>query len=135
MIKRSLIIGRWYVEIYFADDGFDSDTILDRMYDFGISVQDMRRALEIMESGEPNKGFTAFNPIEHLAIIAIGPTTSGAEFQDTVVHEIHHMAVIIASSLGIDLEGETPAYLSGDSMRDVADVVCRLGCDRCREDV
>lgn len=65
------------------------------------------------------------------ALVVIGPTTSSAEFLDTLTHEIHHLAVVVANSLGIDLESETPAYISGDSTRALADVVCRLGCDNC----
>lgn len=65
--------------------------------------------------------------------VVIGPTTSAAQFQNTLVHEIHHLAVAVADSLGVDLEGETPAYLAGDSAMSLADIICRLGCD-CRRD-
>ena len=92
----------------------------------------MRDAISLMEKGGLNTGFTFSNPVEHLAVVAIGPTTSGEEFQDTLVHEVHHLAVAIASELGIDLESESPAYIAGDSARALADVVCKLGCRRCR---
>ena len=81
-----------------------------------------------MEEGNPNTGFTYTNAKYFRAVVCIGPTTSGGEFQDTLVHEIHHLAVAIAKELGVDLESETPAYLAGDTMRSFADVVCRLGC-------
>lgn len=132
MIRRVLGIGRWIVEFYFAPDGFDIDTILDRMFDFGAPVSKMRQALDLMESGESNSGFTYTNPYERLGIVAIGPTTSGSEFQDTFVHEVKHLATEIAASIGVDLRGETPAYIAGDSARELADIVCHLGCDRCR---
>lgn len=132
MIERIVNIGRWLVEFYFAEDGYDSDALLDRMYDFGASAKVMRQAMSLMESGDKNTGFTFSNPYERVAIVAVGPTTSGAEFQDTLVHEIHHLAVAIAASLGIDLESETPAYVAGDSARELADVICRLGCNSCR---
>lgn len=67
------------------------------------------------------------------ALVVIGPTTSGKEFQDSLIHEIHHLAVAIAKSLGVNLEGETPAYISGDSARELAGIVCELGCDQCRQ--
>ena len=132
MIERIVNIGRWLVEFYFAEDGYDADALLDRMYDFGASAKVMRQAMSLMESGDKNTGFTFSNPYERVAIVAVGPTTSGAEFQDTLVHEIHHLAVAIAASLGIDLESETPAYVAGDSARELADVICRLGCNSCR---
>jgi len=130
MIRRDLSIGRWRVEFYFAPDGYDTDELLDRLYDLGASASTMREALSLMESGRPNTGFTFPNPYEYEAMVVIGPTTSGAEFQDTLVHEVHHLAVAIADELGVDLEGETPAYIAGDSARDLADVICTLGC-RC----
>lgn len=131
MTRRDLEIGRWHVEFYFAPDGYDIDYILDRMYNFGAGAKKMRRALMLMESGELNRGFTFANQLDKVAIVVIGPTSSGAEFQDTLAHEVHHLAVNIASALGVDLTGETPAYLSGDSIRDLADVVCELGCKHC----
>lgn len=132
MIQNTLHIGRWLVEFYFAEEGYDPDVLLDRLYDFGAGAKIMRQAMELMENGGMNTGFTFSNPYERVAIVAIGPTTSGAEFQDTLIHEIHHLAVAIAASLGIDLESETPAYLAGDSARELADVICKLGCGHCR---
>ena len=131
MIRRDLEIGRWHVEFYFAPDGYDIDYILDRMYYFGAGAKKLRRALRLMENGELNRGFTFANSYDHLAIVVIGPTSSGAEFQDSLSHEIHHLAVNIAHGLGVDLQGETPAYVAGDSIRDLADVVCELGCKSC----
>ena len=131
MIKRELNIGRWHVEFFFCPDGYDEDVLLDCLYDFGASGKIMREVMSLMETREPNMGFTFSNPVEHLAIVAIGPTSSGAEFQDTLVHEVHHLAVAIASELGIDLESESPAYIAGDSARALADVVCELGCRVC----
>lgn len=133
MIERGIRIGRWQVEFYFAvEDGYDSDELIERMYDFGADYNTLRQALSLMEEGGPNTGFTFSNPVDRLAIVAIGPTTSAAEFQDTLVHEIHHLAVAIAGSLGLDLDGEGPAYLSGDTARDLAEIICELGCSRCR---
>lgn len=132
MESRSINIGRWLVEFYFATDGYDSDVLLDRLYDFGAGASIMRRAMELMDSGGMNTGFTFSNPYDRVAVVAIGPTTSGAEFIDTMTHEIHHLAVAIAANLGVDLESETPAYLAGDSIRELADVICKLGCGHCR---
>lgn len=92
----------------------------------------MDEAEELMSEGGYNTGFTYANPGIHRAVVVVGPTTSGAEYIDTLVHEIHHLAVAIASELGIDLESETPAYLAGDSARALAEVVCELGCEHCR---
>lgn len=132
MKKCELYIGRWSVEFYFAEEGYDMDVILDRLYDFGAPASIMRQAMDLMESGKDNTGFTFTNPYEHCALIAIGPSSEGSEFINTLVHEVHHLAVAIASELGVDLEGETPAYIAGDSALALAETICELGCKHCK---
>lgn len=132
MKKRELYIGRWSIEFYFAEDGYDVDVLLDRLYDFGAPASIMRQAMDLMESGKDNTGFTFTNPYEHCALIAIGPSSEGSEFVNTLVHEVHHLAVAIASELGVDLEGETPAYIAGDSALALAETICELGCKHCK---
>jgi hypothetical protein len=131
MIERDLEIGRWHVEFYFCPDGYDIDYILERMYGFGANAPKLKRALALMEGGELNRGFTFANRLDRVALTVVGPTSSGAEFIDTLTHEVLHLSVSIADSLGIDLRSETPAYVMGDSVRDLADVVCSLGCRQC----
>jgi len=131
MERRDLKIGRWQVEFYFAVDGYDIDVLLDRLFDFGAGASTMRQALDLMDSGGLNTGFTFSNPYDRVAVVAIGPTSSAEEFIDSLVHEVHHLAVAIAESLGVDLESETPAYMAGDSARALADLVCSLGCRHC----
>ena len=131
MKKRELYIGRWSVEFYFAEEDYDMDMLLDRLYDFGAPASVMRQAMDLMESGKDNTGFTFTNPYEHCALIAIGPSSDGSEFVNTLVHEVHHLAVTIASELGVDLEGETPAYIAGDSALALAETICEMGCKHC----
>jgi len=131
MKKRELYIGRWSVEFYFAEEDYDMDVLLDRLYDFGAPASVMRQAMDLMESGNDNTGFTFTNPYEHCALIAIGPSSEGSEFVNTLVHEVHHLAVVIASELGVDLEGETPAYIAGDSALALAETICEMGCKHC----
>ncbi len=131
MIRRELQIGRWYVEFYFAAGGYDEEVLLDRLYDFGAGSDTLRRAYALMESGRPNKAFTFANPYDRVAIVFTTPTTSGAEFLDSFVHEVRHLANAIAQSLGVSLDDETPSYVAGDTARALADVVCQLGCSHC----
>ena len=131
-IHRVLKIGRWVVDFIFATKYYDVDGILSCLYDAGAPRWVMENAGELMSEGKYNTGFTYTNPAIHRAVVVVGPTTSGAEFTNTFTHEIHHLAVAIASELGIDLESETPAYLAGDSAKALAEVVCELGCEHCR---
>jgi len=132
MFHRVLLIWKWVVDFVFATERYDVDGILSCLYDAGAPRWAMDDAEELMSSGDFNTGFTYANPGNRRAVVVIGPTTSGAEFVNTFSHEIHHLAVAIASELGIDLESETPAYLAGDSARALAEVVCELGCEHCR---
>lgn len=133
MIHRVLKIGRWVVDFLFATERYDIDGIVACLYDAGAYGSIVERAEDLMRMCEYNCGFTFSNPERHRAVVLIGPTTSGEEFTDTLVHEVHHLAVAIASELGIDLESETPAYVAGDSARALAEVICELGCPCCNK--
>lgn len=134
MTRRDLSVGRWAVEFYFSDEeGYDEDILIDRMFDHGAGAPIIGRAMALIEKNAPNTGFTFSNPMDRVAIVAIGPTTSGEEFINTLVHELHHLAVAIADSLGIDLDSEAPAYIAGDSALALADIICKMGCSHCRK--
>lgn len=132
MIHRALKIGRWVVDFLFATEGYDEEGVLACLYDVYAPTDVMERARRIMESGRFNRGFTFSNPDTRRSVCVVGPTTSGHQFVNTFVHEIRHVANAIANSIGYDLDGEEPAYLSGDTAMALAEVVCRLGCDHCR---
>ena len=121
------------MDFLFATRKYDVEGVLACLYDLGATQSIIERTEEIMESKELNTGFTYTNPANYRALVVIGPTSSGEEFIDTFTHEIHHLAVAIAANLGIDLESETPAYLAGDSARELADLVCELGCPKCHK--
>lgn len=132
MERQVIKIGRWIVDCLFADDKYDVDGVLACVWDAGAKYSVLKKAKEIMTSGQMNTGFTYNNPENHRAVVVVGPSDSGEEFIDTLVHEVHHLAVAIANGLGVDLEGETPAYIAGDSARELARIICRHGCDNCK---
>ena len=125
-------IGRWLVYFVFVTDDYDRQAILSMLDAFGASEEVLTRAEEIMDSEYLNNGFTFSNADIRRALVVIGPTSSGKEFQDTFSHEIRHLADAIANSIGMDLGSEGPAYMTGDTVRELAEVVCELGCERCR---
>jgi hypothetical protein len=133
MTARTLYIGSWVVDFLFGEKGYDRKEVMEYLSDCGASDYAMRQAENLMVMCEWNCGFTYADPMSRRAVVFIGPTSSGAEFVDTLVHEVHHLAVAIAYELGIDLEAETPAYIAGDSAKELADVVCKMGCGCCRE--
>lgn len=133
MLHESLKIGRWNVDFLFAPDGYDTEEALTYLYYADASDYIMKKAYHILEANEDNTGFAFTNEDMREAVVVIGPTTSGGEFVDTLSHEIYHVAVSIAESIGVDLSGEEPAYIAGDTIRELIEVVCKLGCDKCRK--
>lgn len=132
MIWRELGIGRWRVLFAFAGRSYDDiGEVQDILEEWGATQDIMRRVEQIMCEDRVDTGFTFTVPDERLALVVTGPSSSGAEFIDTFVHEVHHLAVAVAKGLGYELDAEGPAYLAGDAARAFADVVCQLGCDRC----
>lgn len=131
MIYRDLYIGRWHALFVFAPDGYDDNAILDILYDLDASDYILVKAEKKMREGRPNEGFTFANSRMKEALVVIGPSTSGAEFVNTLSHEIYHLSVAVAKSLGLDLEGEQTAYIEGDAMGDFIELVCQFGCDKC----
>ena len=131
MIHRVLGIGRWVIDFLFAPKGYDIVGTLGCLYEIGATNEVMERAEDIMLEELPNRGFTFTNPELKRAVVVIGPTTSGKEFQNTLVHEVRHLADTIAKSIGYKLDAEGPAYMSGDTVMALADVICTLGCEHC----
>jgi len=125
---KSLIIGRWKVKFVFAHDGYDIEDIIWMLYDIGANGEIIDDAYMLMKKGNVNTGFTYTDGKSHKAIVVIGNASSGEEFINTTIHEIHHLAVAIAIGLGVDLEAETPAYIAGDLAYDLAEYICNLGC-------
>ena len=133
MIHKVIRLGHWVLDVLFATEEYDVEGVLSCMYEIDAPYSAMMDSKHLMESGDMNTGFMYANPDNKRAILCVGPTTSGSEFLDTIVHEVYHFAVVVAYELGIDLEGETPAYVSGDTIREIADIVCRLGCEHCNQ--
>lgn len=134
MIHRVIAVGKWVIDVLIAEEDYDIEGVLSCMYEIDASYHWMRRANEIMKSGGMNKAFTYSNADRRRAVVVIGPTTSGKEFQDSVVHELLHLAVHIVSAEGLDVESEDPAYLAGDGARELADIICEMGCPNCNPD-
>lgn len=130
---RVLKIGRWVVDFLFQPGGYDIDGVLGVLYDAGATKEVINQAEDLMRLCEENCGFTFANRYLRRAVVLIGPTSSGAEFLDTFTHEIRHLADSIAKSIGYDLDAEGPAYMTGDTVRELAEIVCKLGCDKCRK--
>lgn len=132
LIHRLIYIGRWRCDFYFDTGGSDFSSVMERLEEMEAPHDILWASWEKMAAGLPNGGFTYTNALLMSSCVFIGATTSGAEFLDSFTHELRHLADDIATYLGIDLRGERVAYLTGDTTRDLAEIVCRLGCPDCR---
>ena len=132
MIRRVLYLGRWTVDFLFAEKEYDIEEVLTFLYDMDADGYIMDECIDLMMRQAENTGFTYSDPMTHRALVVIGPTSSSEEFLNTLIHEIHHLAVSVAKDLGVDLEKETPAYIAGDAAMSLASIVCKLGCSHCK---
>lgn len=128
MIHRVLDIGRWVVDFLFATKRYDVEGVVACLYDAHAPRNIVEQAEELMNSCEYNCGFTYTNQRRRRGVVLIGPTTSGDEFLNTFTHEVRHLADAIATSLGVPLDSEKPAYISGNTAKALAEIVCELGC-------
>lgn len=134
MIHRVLLIGSWVFDFLFADKEYDIEGVLSCLYDAEAPYDIMLHAKHLMEDCKLDCGFTYTNQEHRRGVVLIGPVSSGAEFVNTFVHEMTHVTIAVATSYGVDLTSETPAYVAGDTARDLVDVVCELGCVNCNGD-
>ena len=128
MDTKFLRIGRWKIQFVFAIDGYDIDTIIRLLSNLDASDDIIDDAYRLMSKRHDNTGFTYTDGDKHNALVVIGKASSDEEFINTLIHEIHHLAVAIALGVGVDLESETPAYLSGNLAFELAEYLCTLGC-------
>lgn len=128
MIHRVIYVAGWVYDILFAIEKYDIDGVLGCLYDCGAPAEIMDQAVGLMEDNIPNRGFTFTNPFIRRGLVVIGPSDRGSQSINTIVHEIRHVADGIAKSLGVPLDSETPAYMSGDIAMELADIICVLGC-------
>ena len=133
MTHRQIHSNNWLVDV-FIDDGkhFDIDEVLEVLYGMGASFEIMEKAEYMMQGFKPNEAFT-FSVWRHTCIY-IGWTTSGSEFLNSIKHEIRHLIDHIANAYGIKTNGEEVGYMSGDAAYQLAEDICRFGCEHCRKE-
>lgn len=133
MIHRAIRVRGWTVDFLFASRRNDAEGVIACLRSYGAPAGVVAEAESLMDAG-PNCGFTFSNGARRSALTWVGPQRCGADWVNTSVHEIVHLAMAIALDLGLDPYSESLAYLVGDISEQVADVLCSLACDHCREE-
>lgn len=135
MIIQDIYIKRvdWHVKVYHAVDNVYADEILDELISIGCRGKSLIDAKEKLWSNQKNTGYTYSSTLLRETIIIILPTTSGAEYWNSLDHEKNHLLQHISLSLGIDPYGEEISYISGEFIREVYQKANFLLCNGCRK--
>ena len=132
MIHRVVRVQGWTVDFLFAHRRNDEEGVMACLYEYGAPKEIARQTREQMD-GAPNRGFTFSNSDRRVILTWVGHQSSGAQWVNTTVHELAHIAQAIALDDGMDPFSEDFAYLCGDISQTVADILCTLACDHCRD--
>lgn len=114
MIRQSFHLDRfdWTITIFYAVHGYYVEDILDELKRIGIRGKKLAKAEENLSSGEINSGLTYANNGE--AVCVIGIASSAAQYMDSIIHEVMHLAKFIGKAEGLDPYGEEVCYMGGE---------------------
>ena len=104
----------WIVDIYYDSTPIDAKEIIRKIALLGCSDEGIATTYEQLSSGILNNGFTYSNRALRRSVMSLGRASSFAQFLNSFVHELHHLATHIATTTGVDLQGEDVCYLSGN---------------------
>lgn len=103
----------WTVWAYFAKTTYYAGEIMDNLLRIGVSGEDAHVAFVNLRNNSVNMGLTYSNYATRESVMVVGMTSSPAEFLNSFVHELGHLAAQMAEALGIDHMGEEKQYLAG----------------------
>ncbi len=135
MIYREVHIegAEWTAHFYFAIDTYWESEILARLRAMGASRQVTSKIARSMHDNKLDTGFTYSKPAKRESIVVVGRASNGGEFLNSTTHEIRHLVDDIAKTDAMPMCGEGVAYLTGDIINEIADIVCKFSCDCCRK--
>lgn len=125
----------WRVRVFYVVDFIPIDFIIEELKGIGCNQQDIDSAMDVLDSGDDNRGITFSNSEERESIIVIGETSCPAQFSNSFDHEKLHLAMHIAKVENIDPFGEELAYLIGEIGLQTFPVAKRFLCEHCREEM
>lgn len=125
----------WHVKVFYIVDLIPIDFIIEELYELGCNEHDVQSAIDVLDSGDNNRGITFSNDKERESIIVIGETSCPAQFSNSFDHEKLHLSMHIARVDDIDPFGEELAYLAGEIGLQTFPVAKRFLCEHCREEM
>lgn len=133
MIRQQFTLDRaggWLVTAYYAVTHYEVDEILHTLAEAGADDNSLDRAYENLSSGNLNTGLCYSGNGE--SVLVISCASSPAQFLNSLVHELHHLASHIASALGYDQKGEETCYIAGETAEKIYKVASKFLCEHCR---
>lgn len=133
MIRQQFTLDRadgWLVTAYYAVTHYEVDEIMHTLAEAGADDKSLKRAYENLSSGNLNTGLCYSGKGE--SVLVISCASSPAQFLNSLVHELHHLASHIASALGCDQKGEEACYIAGETAEKMYKVASKFLCEHCR---
>lgn len=130
MIAQRLLIKRygWQLNVFYAVHSYFVEDITAELRKIGCPDNFIAEARENMAAQRLNRGLTYSNYRRRATVMVIGLASSPGEYANSIAHELWHFAVHLSRALGLDIEGEDPAYLIGDTMMAMMPAVVPLLC-------
>ena len=134
MIRQQFYLDRadgWKITCYYAVTHYEVDEILHTLAEAGADDKSLERAYDNLSSGNLNTGLCYSGNGE--SVLVISAASSPAQFLNSLVHELHHLASHIASALGYDQKGEDACYMAGETAEKMYKVASKFLCEHCRK--
>lgn len=134
MIRQNIYLERahgWRVTCYFAVTHYEVEEIMQRLIEAGCEGDNLQTAYDNLCSDSLNTGLCYSGNGE--SVLVISCASSPAQFLNSLVHELHHLASHIASALGYNQKGEDACYIAGEAAEKMYPVASKFLCENCRK--
>lgn len=135
MIRHSFYIEqhKWRITTFFEVQEKDAGEILWHLQRTHASFEILRASAQNLMGGYKNNGMTNTSLQDRETIMVVGEATSGAEFFNSLWHELKHLEEQTSDALSINPKSEQAAYFRGGIAREIYPFISSLLCDCCRK--
>lgn len=112
MIKQSYEIEDWTVQLLFSVNIDDFDVVKEELNEIGCPSSLIKKAFDMLNSGQKDTGFAYSNFLLEKSVIVIGEISNMGELINTLIHECFHL--MDHMRLVRDYDDEDVATIIGD---------------------
>lgn len=134
MIRQKIYLPDWdwRVFVFYVVTKPDAKEITRKLESIGCKGADLERAEHSLLSGQCDTGITYTSHTLGESVIVIAKTTTALEFEQSMTHEVGHLANHIGLFYGLNLNGEEVRYISDSVIAKMWPIAKELVCDCCR---